>query len=145
VGEREENETSIGSIQLVHTNMLCRRPSSSSISDRRDDETTELRRRISTLAKPARTLDPGSGSSSAWAPSLSSSSSTGNRGRDLRRRSVIVGVSSNDERGLSTGGSCDDSCFIGAGKGSGFRIFLQVRKNKIRQRADKVRCRTRTC
>jgi hypothetical protein len=72
--------------------MLCRRPSSSSIRDRREAATTALRRRVSMFARLARTLDPARGSSSACAPSLSSSSSIGNRGRDLRRRSVTMGI-----------------------------------------------------
>jgi hypothetical protein len=101
--------------------MLCRRPSSSSIKDRREADTTALLRRVSTFVRPVRTLDPARGSSSACAPSLSSSSSIGNRsGRDLRRRSVTMGISSSCE-------PPDDARFICVGTGSGLRIFLYER------------------
>jgi hypothetical protein len=99
--------------------MQCRRPSSSLIKDRLEAETTPLLRRVSTFARlVVRTLDPVRGSSSACAPSLSSSSSTGNRsGRDLRRRSVTMGISSSCEHS-------DHTCFICMGTGSGLCIFL---------------------
>ena len=71
--------------------------------------TTVLRRRlapVSTFTKPVDTLDHARGSSSACAPSLSSSSSTGNRGRDLRLCSVTaLGISSSCEK------PPDDVCF----------------------------------
>ena len=74
--------------------MLCRLPSSSSIRERREVvvTTTALRHCVSTFAMPVRTLDPASVSSSACAPSPSSSSSTGSCRRDLRCRSVTMGT-----------------------------------------------------
>jgi hypothetical protein len=121
-----------GAFESIQTSMLCRRPSSSSIRDRRDVETTALRRRISTFDMPARTLVPASGSSSAWAPSLSSSSSTGGRGRDLRRRSVTVVVSSREVRGFSPddGREPEGVRFNKGGARSGLRIFLRVKRNE---------------
>ena len=124
-------EHTIGRRTCHHTSMLCRLPSSSSIKDRREALTTALRRRVSTFARPVRTLDPARGSSSACAPSLSSSSSTGNRGRDLRRRGVTMGISASVGRGLSSDGAWeppdDDrfTCVVGTFTGSGLRIFLQ--------------------
>ena len=74
--------------------ILCHWLSSSSIDDRLEALlTTALRRRVvpvSTVTKTVRTLDPARGSSTTCAPSISSSSSTGNRGLDLRRRSVTT-------------------------------------------------------
>ena len=86
----------------------------SSIRDRREADITALRRGVT------RTLDPARGSSSACAPSLSSSSSKGNRGHDLRRRSVTVGIM---PAGASSSGPPNDARFTVV-VGSGFRIFL---------------------
>jgi hypothetical protein len=82
--------------------------------------TTTLRRRVpvSTFARlVVRTLDPARGSSSACAPSLSPSSSTGNHGRNLRRRSVTMGI-------LSSCEPPNDARFTCVGTGSGLPIFL---------------------
>jgi hypothetical protein len=61
----------------------------------RGADPTALLPRMSTFTRPiVRALDPVRGPSSTCAPSLSSLSSTGNRGRDVRRRSVTMAISS---------------------------------------------------
>jgi hypothetical protein len=97
--------------------MLCRWPSSSSIKNRLEADTTALLCHASTFARPVvRALDPARDSSSAFAPSRSLSS-TGNRRRDLGRHSVTKGRSSSCEPPDDAGCSC-------VGTGSGLRIFL---------------------
>jgi hypothetical protein len=83
--------------------------------------------------RQARThLDPARGSSSACAPSLFSSSSTGNRGRDLRRRSVTMVISASGP--LTPGRSAPPphvdrfTCVTG----SSLRIFLWKRASDTR-------------
>lgn len=102
--------------------MPCQRPSSS-IKDRLETLTTALLRSVSTFARPvAHTLDPARGSSYACAPSLSLSSSTGNRARDLGRRSETVGMALSCE-------APDDArffCVSTAVTGSGPHIFARV-------------------
>jgi hypothetical protein len=54
-----------------------------------------LRLQVSTYVRPVPevcTPDPARGTTSACTPSLSPSSSTGNRRRDLRQRSVTMGI-----------------------------------------------------
>jgi hypothetical protein len=81
-------------------------------------DTTALRRRVSTFARPVMlTLDPARGPSSACAPWLSSSSSTCNCGCHLHRRSMTMCMSSSCE-------PPDDVRFSCVGTGSGLHIFL---------------------
>lgn len=80
--------------------LLCRRPSSSSMRDRREVATTALCRLVSTFARPVRILDPARGSSFRLCAIAASSSSMGNCGRAWPRRSVTMGMS-------STGGACE--------------------------------------
>ena len=87
---------------------------------------TALRGLVSTFARsvPVRTIDPARGSSFARATTFSSSSSTDNLKRDLRHRSVTMGMS-------SSGGPVNlPTSFISSAwaqvTGSGSRVFLYV-------------------
>ena len=75
-----------------------------------------------TFAGPVRTLDLARGSSSA-SPSLSSLSSTGSRGRDLRRRFMNMGTSASAAVAAAWRKLPNDDRFTRI-TGSGLHIFL---------------------